>query len=91
VEFSNNLIYVSNYENMTNLLDTSFNKNYYEYSKIIYNNICSDKLNNKNFIFNDDILLTNPFNKLLFVVQDKESLIKSISDKGYIISQGSKQ
>ena len=91
MEFSNNLIYVSNYENMTNLLDTSFNKDCYEYSKIIYNNICSDKLNNKNFIFNDDILLTNPFNKLLFVVQDKESLIKSISDKGYTISQGSKQ
>lgn len=91
VEFSSSLIYISDYEKMTDLLDTSFNKNYYEYSKIIYNNICSDKFINNNFILNNNVELTNPFNKLLFVVQDKEALIKNISDKGYVISQGSKQ
>jgi hypothetical protein len=91
IELSSSLIYVSNYEKMTSLLDTSFNKDYYEYSKIIYNTICPDKFTNKKIIFNKDVELTNPFNKLLFVVQDKESLIKSISDKGYTISQGSKQ
>ena len=37
VEFSKNLTYISDYEKMTCLLDYSFNKNYYEYSKIIYN------------------------------------------------------
>lgn len=32
--------------------------------------------------------LTNPFNKLLFVVKDIESLPKNISNKGYNINQG---
>ena len=30
-------------------------------------------------------------NKLVFVVQDKETLLKSISDKGYTIGQGFRQ
>jgi hypothetical protein len=76
---------------MTNLLDTSFNKDYYEYSKIIYKNISPNKFTDNKIFLNDDVNLTNPFNKLLFVVKDKETLIKSISDKGYTISQGSKQ
>ena len=91
VELSNSLIYVSNYKKMTNLLDNSFSKNYYEYSKFIYNNICPENFLNKKIFLNKDVELTNPFNKLLFVVQDKEALIKNISDTGYIISQGSKQ
>jgi hypothetical protein len=91
VEFSRNLIYVSDFEKMTNLLDYSFSKNYYEYSKIIYNNICPNKFINNKIISNNDVELTNPFNKILFVVQDKETLIKNIHDKGYIISQGSKK
>jgi len=36
VEFSSSLTYVSNYKEMSSLLDNSFNKNYYEYSKIWY-------------------------------------------------------
>lgn len=76
---------------MTDILDTSYNKDYYEYSKIIYNNLCPNKFTDKRIILNNDVKLTNPFNKLLFVVEDKESLIKSISDKGYTISQGSKR
>ena len=88
VELSSSLIYAGNYENMTCLLDYSFNKNYYEYSKIIYNTICSDKFTNKKVFFNDNVKLTNPFNKLLFVVQDKEALLKNISDKGYNVNQG---
>jgi hypothetical protein len=88
VELSNSLIYVSNYEKMINLLDNSFNKNYYEYSKIIFNSICSDKFTNEKIFYNNDVKLTNPFNKLLFVVQDKEALLKNISDKGYNINQG---
>src|SRR5580700_10509048 len=90
VEFSQSLIYVSDYEKMTCLLDHSFNKNYYEYSKIIYNTLCSDKFTNKKILFNNDVELTNPFNKLLFVVKDKETLLKNILDKGYTISQGPK-
>lgn len=50
VELSSSLIYVSNYEKMTNLLDTSFNKDYYEYSKIIYDSICPDKFTEKNIL-----------------------------------------
>ena len=73
---------------MTNLLDTSINKNYYEYSKILYNDICPNKFINLKNIINKDVELTNPFDKLLFVVQDKEALLKNISDKGYIINQG---
>jgi len=73
---------------MTNLLNTSINKNYYEYSKILYNDICPNKFINLKNIINKDVELTNPFNKLLFVVQDKEALLKNISDKGYIINQG---
>jgi hypothetical protein len=76
---------------MANILDNSFNKNYYEYSKIIYETICPNKFIYNKIYLNDDVKLTNPFNKLLFVVEDKETLIKSISDKGYTISQGSKQ
>lgn len=91
VEFSNSLTYVSNYEKMTLLLDNSFNKNYYEYSKIIYDIICSDKFTNKKVFFNDNVKLTNPFNKLLFVVKDKEALLKNISDKGYNVNQGPQQ
>ena len=49
IEFSDSLIYLGNYEKMSSLLDYSFNKNYYEYSKIIYNNVCSDKFTNKKF------------------------------------------
>jgi hypothetical protein len=71
VEFSSSLIYLSDYENMTSILDTSFNKEYYEYSKIIYNNLCPNKFTDKRIILNDDVNLTNSFNKLLFVVQDK--------------------
>lgn len=51
MEFSNNLIYSSNYKKMSNLLDTSFNKNYYEYSKILYNYICPNKFSNKKNYF----------------------------------------
>jgi hypothetical protein len=56
---------------MSDLLDSSFNKNYYEYSKTIYNTICPDKFINNKIIINKDVELTNPFNKLLFVAQDK--------------------
>jgi hypothetical protein len=91
IEFSSSLLYISNYEKMTNLLDNSFSKNYYEYSKILYSSICPDKFTNKKIFFNDDVKLTNPFNKLLFVVKDKETLLKNISDKGYTISQGPQQ
>ena len=91
VEFSSSLIYLSNYEKMTCLLYTSFNKNYYEYSKIIYNNICPDIFTNKNIFLNNDVKLANPFNKLLFVVKDKETLLKNISDKGYNVNQGPQQ
>jgi hypothetical protein len=91
VEFSSRLIYISNYEKMTCLLDNSFNKNYYEYSKIIYDTLCPEKFANKKIFLNNDIELTNPFNKLLFVVQDKETLLKNISDKGYIVNQGPQQ
>jgi hypothetical protein len=76
---------------MAYLLDNSFNKNYYEYSKIIYNNLCYDKFTNKKIFMNNDVKLTNPFNRILFVVQDKKALLKNISDKGYIISQGPQQ
>ena len=76
---------------MTNLLDTSINKNYYEYSKILYNDICPNKFINLKNIINKDVELTNPFDKLLFVVQDKEALLKNISDKGYNINQGPQQ
>jgi hypothetical protein len=83
-------MYIGNYEKMTNLLDNSFNKNYYEYTKIIYDTICPNKFTNKQIIFNNDVELTNPFNRTLFVVKDLEVLLKNISDKGYIISQGPK-
>lgn len=76
---------------MTNLLDTSFNKNYYEYSKIIYETICPNKFDNNKIYLNKNVELTNPFNKLLFVVKDKEALLKNISNKGYIINQGPQQ
>jgi len=76
---------------MINLLDISINKNYYEYSKILYNDICPNKFINLKNIINKDVELTNPFNKLLFVVQDKEALLKNISDKGYNINQGPQQ
>lgn len=75
---------------MTGLLDTSFNRDYYEYSKIIYNSICPDKFTNKKILFNNEVELANPFNKLLFIVQDKEALLKNISNKGYNINQGPK-
>ena len=91
VEFSSSLIYAGNSEKMTCLLDNSFNKNYYEYTKIVYDSICSSKFTNKKIILNNDVELTNPFNKLLFVVKDKETLLKNISHKGYTISQGSQQ
>src|SRR5271154_2644642 len=91
LEFSSSLIYAGNSEKMTCLLDNSFNKNYYEYTKIVYDSICSSKFTNKKIILNNDVELTNPFNKLLFVVKDKETLLKNISDKGYTISQGSQQ
>jgi len=88
VEFSYNLIYVSDYEKMTNLLDNSFNKNYYEYSKILYNTLCPNTFTNKRIFFNKNIELTSPFNRLLFVVNDKKTLLKNISNKGYILTQG---
>jgi hypothetical protein len=73
---------------MTYLLDYIFNKNYYEYTKIIYNTLCPNKFTDKRIIFNNDVELTNPFNRLLFVVNDKTALLKNISDKGYILTQG---
>ena len=88
MEFSNNLIYIGNYEKMSKLLDYNFNKNYYEYGKLLYYNICSDKFNNNKILFNSDIKLNDPFNRMLFVVHDKEALLKIISDKGYIVTQG---
>jgi len=91
VELSHSLIYVGDYEKMTYLLDNSFNKNYYEYSKVIYDTICPNKFTNKNIYLNKDVKLTNPFNKLLFVVKDKDTLIKNISDKGYNVNQGPQQ
>ena len=52
VEFSSSLIYTSNYEKMAYLLDNSFNKDYYEYSKIIYNDICPNKfINLKSYLY----------------------------------------
>ena len=49
---------------MSCLLNYSFNKDYYEYSNIIYNNLCLDKFTNKKILFNSDVKLTNPFNRL---------------------------
>ena len=91
VELSNSLIYVGNYEKMTCILDNSFNKNYHEYSKIIYDTICPYKFTNKKIFLNNDVKLTNPFNKLLFVVKYKEILLKNISDKGYNVNEGPQQ
>ena len=91
VELSNSLIYVSNYEKMTYLLDNSFNKDYYEYSKTIFDTICPDKFINKRILLNNNVKLTNPFNKLFFVVKDKKTLLKNISDKGYNVNQGPQQ
>ena len=82
---------MSDYEKMACLLDYSFSKNYYEYSKIIYNTVCSDKFTNKKIFLNNDVKLTNPFNKMLFVVQDKEALLINLKDKGYSVSQGPQQ
>jgi hypothetical protein len=76
---------------MSCLLDNSFSKNYYEYTNILYNNICPDKFTNNKIFFNCDVKLTNPFNKILFVVQDKETLLRNISDKGYNVNQGPQQ
>ena len=90
VEFSSSLMYVGDYNKMTSLLDYSFNKKYYEYSKIIFS-ICSDKFTNNKIFFNNDVKLTNPFNKLLFVVKDKETLLKNIIDMGYNVNQGPQQ
>jgi len=42
----------------------------------------------KKNIFSKDVKLTNSFNKLLFVIQDKEALLKNISNKGYNINHG---
>jgi len=42
----------------------------------------------KKNIFSKDVELTNSFNKLLFVIQDKEALLKNISNKGYNINHG---
>jgi hypothetical protein len=91
VEFSKNLTYIGDYEKMTSLLNNSFNKNYYEYSKIIYNTLCSNIFTNKRIFFNNNVKLANPFDKLLFVVKDKETLLKNISDKGYNVNQGPQQ
>jgi hypothetical protein len=91
VEFSKNLTYIGDYEKMTSLLDNSFNKNYYEYTKILYDTICPDKFTNKKIFLNKDVELTNPFNNLLFVVKDKKTLLKNISDKGYNVNQGPQQ
>ena len=91
VEFSYSLMYVGNYEKVTNLLDYSFNKNYYEYSKIIYDTFCYSKFIDNKIIFNSDLKLTNPFNRILFVIEDKETLLKNISDKGYTVNQGPQQ
>lgn len=91
LEFIKNLTYVGNCEKMSCLLDNSFNKNYYELCKIIYDTTCSDKFFNDKIFFNNNVKLANPFNKLLFVVKDKETLLKNISDKGYDINQGPQQ
>lgn len=91
VELSSSLIYMGDYDKMTCLLDNSFSKNDYEYSKILYNNLCSDKFTNNKIFFNSDLKLTNSFNKMLFVVQDKEVLLKNISNKGYNVNQGPQQ
>ena len=42
----------------------------------------------KKNIFSKYVELTNSFNKLLFVIQDKEALLKNISNKGYNINHG---
>ena len=73
---------------MTSLLDNSFNKNYYEYTKILYNTLCPNKFTDNKIIFNKDVELTDPFNRILFVVHDKKALLKNISNKGYIVTQG---
>jgi hypothetical protein len=73
---------------MTNLLDNSFSKNYYEYTKILYNTLCPNKFTDNKIIFNKDVELTDPFNRILFVVHDKKALLKNISDKGYTVTQG---
>ena len=88
VEFTYNLIYLSNYEKMSCLLDYSFNKNYYDYSKIIYNNLCPNKFIENKILLNDDVNLTNPFDRMLFIVKDKETLLRNILDKGYIVDEG---
>jgi len=73
---------------MTSLLDYSFNKNYYEYTKIIYNNLCSSKFTDNKILFYNDVKLINPFNKMLFVVQDIDTLLENIFNIGYIVNQG---
>lgn len=87
VEFSKSLTYISNYEKMASILDYSFNKDYYNYSKTIYN-ICSDKFTNDKIFLNEQVQFINLFRKMLFIVQDKEALLKNLKDKGYDVNQG---
>ena len=90
VQFSSKLLYVGDYEKISNLLDYSYNKNYYEYVKIIYDNICPTKFTDHKVYNNIDSHLTNPFSKQIFVVQDKEALLNSVREKGFDVGEGPK-
>lgn len=78
IEFINKLTYVSNYNEMSVLTKMAVNK---DYRGFIYNILsCIDEWRFYENSFNSDQILPNIINSCVFIVKDKDKLIKLVSD-----------
>jgi hypothetical protein len=88
--FINRLTYLADYDIMCDLFDLAIKKNHHDFAAKIFNFKDSCSLFNRTILFNLDNNTDNIniINGCLFVVEDINTFISKIRNKGYIINAG---
>jgi len=90
--FVNKMNYCTDKDSMSALIDLACNKDYKKFVSLIFDNQNIFDLSKKKFSWDytklDSNVDINILNGSLFVVDDLNSLIKNVVNKGYIVNQG---
>jgi len=90
VEFVNQLLHVNNCNNLASLLDSAFNKKYFDFCNLFYSPLYNKNLK-PSLLHLDSSIPINLLDNMVFVIDDKESFINSIRKRGYSVSEGPQQ
>jgi len=90
VKLVNHLLHVNDYNNLSLLLDLGYNKKYLDFCNLFYSPLHNKNLN-PSLIHSDSSISINLLDNMVFVVNNKESFVNSIRERGYNVNQGSQQ